>query len=716
MPSFRPTSPPTTVPSLSPTSSPSYSPTMAPSQIPTNLPSSLPTQSPTLQPSLNPSIFPTLTVSMNPTKQPVPTGKPTVSSVPSSEPSTSLNPSELRVEVDIPIFSIDLISKTKLDESHVVNVAEDYLNVFLKDKFREDIFFLSVELTAEETTRRRLNVETSILCSGIAVFGSKSVPSPRYLEELVEEAFKNSNREFLGQLEDNGIELSPLMNSNPSPQADKGLTKMHLTIIVAIVGAATVVIVVSLYIQRHHQRSSEKKVQALGQHYQFQSQVKEYNLDIDYLEPQPLEISDDDRAIERNMVRSEYERTVIRKANEKLRHTLGQRATNREQKTVRFGSNIAYGSNGTIVSENQKYDEEGTISSIHFSSSLESNVSSLGGLNPIPENEDTNYQSPENSPDKIHTPRSFMAVAAVKPTKQPKSQPSEPEIANLPPTSPRNLPVGGADNTEGKEPPHELASTVIGVLSPQSILSSIGFSFGSEPFQLDSLDDESDGGDEPTIDSALYNFSVSTTDPPSSNSRNAELPCNAQIQVSAADQTSDDGKHESFKFKRPNFFKRLASPRKGKNDAERPIYFGKSDKVAGRNTDNISAGDTTSAANGIVSPRKMYPHESVENNAAKPEGEISIEEEEIVGGGNFFTRLTSPRKNTSKSRFKNDDETEKVAASIGDSMDKNQTAQQCNTSPMQEEVQNTDHNQGSAAEQNPQSENSYFTSIFTRKY
>jgi hypothetical protein len=668
---------------------PSISPTKTPTQSPTSRPSSNPSFSPTSKPT------PINTLSLDPTN------KPTLSSVPSSAPSKSQIPTELRVNVEISPFVIDLVSENGVDENVVVEVAENYLNDFLKDKFTSDIVFSNVELRAERTTRRRLNVKTSILCSGYAVFNSKSVPSTDLLEELVvEDAFTNSKEDFLEQLENSGIELSQLLDVSPKEQP-KGLTKMHLTIIFAIGGVATVAIAVSLYIQWHHRHSNEKKVQIYGQQYQFQSKLNEYNLDIDYLEPQPLEISDDDRAIERNMVRSEYERIIIRKANTSLRQRIGDKLPSRETKAVRFGSNIAYGSNGTVVDENRRYDEEATISSIQFSSSLESNISSLGGLNPIPEYDETNTKSLDNSPsstglcnafqDENLTPRSCIAMVAEGPTQQPQSPEPEPEIIDLPPKSPRSLSVAVPDNTDDKESRHNISSAVIGVLSPQSILSSIGFSFGSEPFQLDSLDEDSDAGDEPTIDSALYNFSVST----------AELPANAQIQVST-DAAADDAKSQSSRSRRSNFLKRLASPRKSKNNSQ----------------------------------------QQVDNETEKVAAIITESKDE----DNFLKRLTSPRKSKRNSQHQVGNETEKVAAIIADlkgednpsnvnKMDQKLAASispgqdypssnngqlpaepNFNISPNREEIQNIDHVKGNATDQNAQGENSYFTSIFTRKY
>jgi hypothetical protein len=631
--------------------------------IPSYLPSSFPTKTPTMHPTLFPSLPPTTSPTSHPTS--TPTLIPTLS----VEPTDS--PSEFSIKVDISPFEISVITENSVDENLVFEAAETFLNTFLKQNLEEDnVIFSHVELTMEKKRRRRLNVQLSILCKGFAVFKSKSVPDTDVLQNLiVEDAFTLSREDFLDQLESSGVELSQSMKSDGNGKDDKALSTAHLTLILAIGGAAVAAIAVSLYVQSHHKRGSEKKVQAYGQ--QYQAKAKEFNFDIDFLEPQPLEISDDDKAIERNMVRSEYERTVIRKANESLQLRIGEELPGRVSKAVRFGTNIAYGSNGSIEDESKRYDEEATISSIHFSSSLESNISSLGGLNPIPEYDETNIRSPEGSPDssshcnalsdKNVTPRSCSAVAMLSPTNE-RTSPKL-DIGDLPSKSPRSLSVAAQDDEDEKEPLNGISSTIIGVLSPQSILSSIGFSFGSdrsEPFRIDSLDEDSDEGDEPTIDSALYHFSVST----------AELPPNAKIQTST--DADEELKSPASKSKRPNLLKRLVSPRssKIKMDPE----DNKPDEVAAL-TNESTHGDNLTDDNLM--------------DRAKPSAIPTGDKNEDATFGRHGADLVGLPPN---------ERHELTTVDVTDD-------------------DNEHHAQtGILTDQNVQGENSYFTSIFTRKY
>jgi hypothetical protein len=74
------------------------------------------------------------------------------------------------------------------------------------------------------------------------------------------------------------------------------------------------------------------------------------------------------------------------KANAKLKNRFTAVPTSRA-KSIRFEDHLQYDGNGVVDELNLKdEDEEATISSIQFSNSMESSLSSLGGLNSVAEN------------------------------------------------------------------------------------------------------------------------------------------------------------------------------------------------------------------------------------------------------------------------------------------------------------------------------------------
>ena len=427
-----------------------------------------------------------------------------------------------------------------LNENDVVEVAVKFLNDQFEDKFSAEISFANVHLKVDEA-ERRLAVKKSILCSGHADFNSKTVPSTDFVDKLIQKTFSDSKDVFLEMLRNSGSSYSKLLNAGATEKSSV-LKKMHLTIIFVIGGVAISVVAISLFVKFQHKRGIEKKVQAYGQEYQ--AQVNEFNLDIEFLEPQPLEISDDEKAIERNMIRSEYERTVIRKANETLRRNIGEKLPNRDTTTIRFGTNIAYGSNGTVIDEDggERDDEDATISSIQFSSSLESAISSLGALNPIPEYDEASRDNSIKSQDDSQHPGGCCVSNILPEETQPLKSSSTEDTKLLSVEIQTNPVPNGAAS-----PP------AIGFNSPQSMLSSLGFSFGSVP--ADSMDEDESGGDNDDDDDD-FDFSDLTSIP---TIKTKDEPCTT---------TSPDKSRRESSTKL-TFFQRFASPRGRKSPSQR---------------------------------------------------------------------------------------------------------------------------------------------------
>ena len=276
-------------------------------------------------------------------------------------------------------MSINALSN--IDDNDVLEVAQKFLNDHIDQHLSGDYEFLYIDLTAQANTRRRLNVKMSTACSAVAVFNSISVPEATVLDEIVLTAFRDSKKAFLDLLRNSGNNLSQVVNVGAQDMKKNPVLKSKHTIIIVIACVTLAAIGMSFLIQRRLKHNSDKRVKTYGQQYTAQMNHEDL-IEAEFLEPQPLQISDDDQALERNMIRSQYEKVVMKRANEHLRQK--DSISEPRSKTVSFGTDVHYGTNGIIAAEDED-DEEATISSIRFSTSAESSVSSLGGLNPISE-------------------------------------------------------------------------------------------------------------------------------------------------------------------------------------------------------------------------------------------------------------------------------------------------------------------------------------------
>jgi len=223
---------------------------------------------------------------------------------------------------------------------------------------------------------RRLNVKKTTTCSGIAVFNSKEIPIASTIDEHILNAFANpeSKRDFLDLLKNSGTSLSQVLNVGANDLSRKTISTtmpIIIVIIIVITAVAIVAIALSLFVQHRLQRGSEKKVKEHGLNYAI-----EENMKFEFLEPEPMGISDDDHAIERNLIRSRYERTIMEKANTKLKESFTGVMTS-QIRSIRFDEEIV------DISNWKDEDEEATVSSIQFANSMELGISSLRGLKSI---------------------------------------------------------------------------------------------------------------------------------------------------------------------------------------------------------------------------------------------------------------------------------------------------------------------------------------------
>lgn len=338
-PTQQPSSHPTFVPTVPPTNSPSSSPSTAPSSEPTSTPTIYPTQSPTARPSLVPSSKPSNVPSASPSGQPSrepslipsakpstqPTSYPTISKAPSSSPTISLAPSLVISTARITKFTIVLTSPPNtpaIDSNDVINVAESFLDKYFKKNLPHYLKYRGVELSLDKSKGRRLQTVTAIALNGEARFNLFSSPDLKMINKHVMDAFSGSRETFFDELkksESAGLQSLLNVKTNGNSKAHNAFNTMHLTIIMGCV--ATVIIgVAASYVWKRNQENNVRKRLLRAAEY-----TREYKgqpqLDDDCfrdITPEPIQISDDNQALERMVMRARHDRGVMNRANELL--------------------------------------------------------------------------------------------------------------------------------------------------------------------------------------------------------------------------------------------------------------------------------------------------------------------------------------------------------------------------------------------------------------
>ena len=678
-PSLQPSAEPSVAPSDYPSSTPSTSPSGIPSKTPTSSPSFTPSTSPSDHPSLVPSASPSLNPSPSPTLSQNPSAMPTLSVAPSSNPTISSVPTELRRDVDILPFVIELVSVNQLPDvvdNQVAEVAGQFLTSYLNDELPSRHKFLYVELKPDDVRRdrRRLNVKKTTACSGSAVFNSKEIPDTSVVNDLILEAFSNpeSKRLFLNLLKNSGTSLSQVLNVGADDMTRKPkLSPMQQTIIITIASVALAAIAFSFYIQHRLKRGSEKRVKDYGIHYA--AHTNEVEMEIDFLEPQPLGISDDDRAIERNLIRYQHERTIMRKANAKLKESSA--AISHRKASVKFSETVQYDP-AAIVDE----DEEATISSIQFSNSLDTSISSLGGLNPI-------AREVERKVMKNQAP-----LTPVVELDRQKNHPASITIE------------GGAQET-----PSVTSPLGIGPLSPESACSQ--FTFGSISTKADLVKDAS-------VDLSLSVPSQKSSVGGGCNSLDTNVnkgmeggsisPYSAYSEPIIASPVleGEEDNHSPKKKKIRSFFKRIASPeKKAKRDVEEAgVLLGScelaEDSAGPMEKNDQSTHSSSSSPFNEIRIRGIQTNILEDAETKREEISVSMEAEKCA----YFPNICSGQRTEEK--------TVEVQVEVELSVIETETVIETGDSGNQTEEERAVMSQLKKGE----GENSYFTSIFTRRY
>ena len=334
-PSITPSSFPSAAPSIHLSNIPSESPSVHPSDLPSVEPSKEPSAHPSIAPSdgpsMTPSQFPTDRPSQSPTDVPTkmpspsPSARPTVSNAPSSSPTISLAPSLVISTTRINKFTIVLTTPPntpRIDPNDVIDVAQSFLNERLKESLPKYLKYRGVDITLATSKGRRLQTVTTIFCTGEVRFNLFASPDIEMINKHVIDAFSESKSIFFDSLkksEKAGLMSLLGVKTNENNRVQNGFNTMHLTIIIACISIVVIGVAASYVWKRNQENNVRKRLLRAAE---FTRQYKgQPQLDDDCfrdITPEPIQISDDNKALERTVMRARHDRGVMNRANELL--------------------------------------------------------------------------------------------------------------------------------------------------------------------------------------------------------------------------------------------------------------------------------------------------------------------------------------------------------------------------------------------------------------
>jgi hypothetical protein len=358
-------------PTLDPSGIPSQYPTQHPSTIiikpTTRPPTPYPSTSPIIASSELPTQVTTLQASDQPSSQPVNFVK-TSTLVPTSA-SDSHSPSHAFVKIEISPFLLKLVSTDDIPnilDKDVAYIAGIFLTDYLRSKLSTELGFqYAVINIGIKTNGRRLDVAKYFTCSGDAFFNSNMPPTTSALDKVVLSAFSDtkSNNEFLTLLMNSSNSFSQVIEVEArGVSEDKVAMSPLIKTIMTVTGIVCASLVV-LFIQI--QRKRRQKAQDL----RYTAQSDEDST-VDYLEPLPIRISNDHKAVQRSVLRARFEREIIKEANAKLQ--ADKNVITPKSHSIKFGP-------ATDIIDAYNMDEERGSLSIMFTESHDTSLSSLWG-------------------------------------------------------------------------------------------------------------------------------------------------------------------------------------------------------------------------------------------------------------------------------------------------------------------------------------------------
>lgn len=346
-----PTALPTKVPSSRPSSTPSYTPTLSPSMFPSLHPTKLHSLTPSARPSVSPSIIPTIVPSLEPSENPslthshspsqIPTDSPTISRKPTSFPSSSFAPTLIISTTRINRITIILTSKPNtpdINPLEVIEIAREFLDTYFKENLPSYLRYRGVDLYLDRTDGRQLQMVSTIPCIGEVHFNLFASPESAMINEHVQNAFKSFKQIFFETLKGSNVSnIQSLLDVNTKDnKVFTEFTSMHVTVIVVSLCLVAIGVALSYVWKRSQENTIKKRLLRAAEHtrhHRGQPQLDD-NCFRD-LEPQPIQISDDNKSLERMVLRSRHDRGVMNRANEMLLER-SKSTANERKREIRF--------------------------------------------------------------------------------------------------------------------------------------------------------------------------------------------------------------------------------------------------------------------------------------------------------------------------------------------------------------------------------------------
>lgn len=236
---------------------------------------------------------------------------------------------------------IVLMHSSPINQQEVIDVATEFLDSYLQQNLPTSFNYHKVELRLAASNGRRLQNIATIPVTGEVQFNLISSPESTIINKYVVAAFSSSKDIFLETLRGSEIagNESLIDVHTTDSRVHNDFTLTHLIIVVSCILAVLGFVAVS-YIWKRSQANYVKK--------EFLREAEgndEYRCRLDFddifrneIDPKPIEISNDSKAVQRMLARSRHDRMVMNKANQKL-HELPASSFERqheEEREVRF--------------------------------------------------------------------------------------------------------------------------------------------------------------------------------------------------------------------------------------------------------------------------------------------------------------------------------------------------------------------------------------------
>ena len=221
----------------------------------------------------------------------------------------------------IPTFKIVLTRQPNsptIDLERVISVAEAFLDNYFKTTLSDDMRYRGINLQSASTNGRRLQSVTTVSCRGEVRFNLFNSPDEEMITETAKKAFEDFKPLFIEDLNDSGIHQILDVRTTTMP-VHNAFSSIHLVIILSCVSTVVFGVAASYTWKRTQENNIKKRLLRAAEYtHQYRGQPQIDDDCFRDIEPEPIQISDDNKALERMVMRARHDRGVMNRANEFL--------------------------------------------------------------------------------------------------------------------------------------------------------------------------------------------------------------------------------------------------------------------------------------------------------------------------------------------------------------------------------------------------------------